>query len=165
MSTSLHTRFAPDWNLIKSQWDASQRFFLEAGVEADVAHSLTMTTQELLENAVKYGKFDPGDEVDLAIEADDGLITIEVRNPLTSDPALLRALDDTVQWIRSFQNPFEAFVARLKQVAASAYQPGVSGLGLVRIAYEAQCLLDFYVDDDEQLALSAVYRIDRRGLE
>ncbi len=162
---SLHTRFVPDWNLIKSQWDASQRFFLATGIEADVAHSLTMATQELLENAVKYGKFDAGDEVDLAIEAQGTLITIEVRNPVTSDPALLRALDDTVQWIRSFQNPFEAFVARLKQVAATAYQPGVSGLGLVRIAYEAQCLLDFYVDDDEQLALSAVYRTAPQGFE
>jgi hypothetical protein len=32
----------------------------------------------------------------------------------------------------------------------------------VRIAYEAQCLVDFYVDDHERLALSAVYRAGKQ---
>ena len=47
-------------------------------------------------------------------------------------------------------------------VSAQPYSNGESGLGLTRVAYEGRCVLDFYVDDENTLAVSAVYR---RGAE
>lgn len=94
------------------------------------------------------------------MEIDPRSATVEVQSPVADDPALLRALDDRIQWIRGFQSPFEAYVERLKQVAATSYSEGVSGLGLIRIAYEARCLLDFYVTPSRRVAMSAVYRPD-----
>jgi len=70
----------------------------------------------------------------------------------------LRRLDETIQWIRGYQSPFEAYVEKLKEVSTGENQ-GESGLGLVRIAYEGQSILDFYVDEQNMLAMSAVYRL------
>lgn len=159
MPSSLDKCIAPTWKTIQAEWDSSLAFFCAAGLSRDRAHLLAMATHELLENAVKYGKFAPNQSIDLKLEATAQVITIEVRSPIHTDAQGLRALDDTIQWIRGFQNPFEAYVERLKQVAAQPYTPAVSGLGLVRIAFEAQCVLDFYVDDADHVALSAVFRL------
>jgi hypothetical protein len=148
----------PQWESVQAEWDEALGFFLGAGLSKDEAHGLAMATQELLENAVKYGQFTDGQKVTLNLSASRGAVTIEVVHPATTDEKRLKSLDETIQWIRGFQNPFEAYVERLKQLAAQLYDPTVSGLGLVRIAYEAQCLLDFYIDEANQLALSAVYR-------
>jgi hypothetical protein len=62
-----------------------------------------------------------------------------------------------VQWIRGHQNPFEAYMTRLQEVSGQALDHPESGLGLVRIAYEGQALRDFFVDDQNILAVSAVH--------
>ena len=80
-----------------------------------------------------------------------------IRDVLHDQYLRLKKLDDTIQWIRGYQSPFEAYVEKLKQVSAQPYAPGESGLGLARIAYEGQCVLDFYVDETDVLAMSAVH--------
>jgi hypothetical protein len=35
-----------------------------------------------------------------------------------------------------------------------------SGLGLVRIAYEGRSILDFYIDEENMLSVSAVYPLE-----
>ena len=152
-------RLAPDWDTVKSAWDDCHRFFVEHGLDADQAYALSMTAQELLENAVKYGGFtNPAQRVELSVAMGQTDVTIEVKAPAHQDPVRLKKLDDTVQWIRGYQSPFEAYVEKLKQVSAQPYEPGESGLGLARIAYEGQCVLDFYVDETNTLAMSAVHR-------
>jgi hypothetical protein len=68
-----------------------------------------MSAMELLENAIKYGAWHtaPDATVDLTIEVDRHCAVIEVQNPITDDDSALRALDETIQWIRGFQShPF-----------------------------------------------------------
>lgn len=158
MGDRLHLQILPEWDAVKSAWDPSMELLLEAGFSRDIAYSLCMSGQELLENAVKYGAFRPGDQIDLVLELGKRAITLEVRNPVDDDPERLKRLDDTIQWIRGYQNPFEAYVEKMKEVSSQPYTPGQSGLGLTRIAYEGQCILDFYVDDANILAVSAVYQ-------
>lgn len=143
---------------MKAAWDPAMDMLLKAGFSKDVSYSLCMSGQELLENAVKYGHFKPGDEIELVVEVARRSVTVEVRNPVNEDPERLKRLDDTIQWIRGYQNPFEAYVEKMKEVSSQPYTPGQSGLGLTRIAYEGQCILDFYVDDTNILAVSAVYQ-------
>jgi hypothetical protein len=68
----------------------------------------------------------------------------------------LKKLDQTIQWIRGYQNPFQAYVERMKEVSVKALDDLESGLGLVRIAYEGKCILDFFVNEENMLAVSAL---------
>ena len=68
----------------------------------------------------------------------------------------LRKLDKTLQWIRGFQDPFQAYVERIKQISRKPFDDEISGLGLVRIAYEGNAILDFFLSEDNQLNVSAV---------
>lgn len=151
---------APEWSAVKDCWDDCVRHFTEAGLDEDTAYGLSMSAQELLENAVKYSAPLPGERIQLTLERNRSEVTIQVRSRAHPDPRFLRRLDETIQWIRGFQNPFEAYVERLKAVSATPYQTGQSGLGLSRVAYEGRCILDFYVDAEGMLALSAVYPLD-----
>jgi hypothetical protein len=123
-----------------------------------------MVTQELLENAVKYGDFDDdGEGVGLAVRTSPKEVTIEVRNPVAPDPTRLRKFDQAVQWIRGFQDPFEAYVEKMKAASFHRYAEGQSGLGLARMAYEGRCVVDFFVDGDNTLAVSAIYSRREEG--
>ena len=151
-------KLVPDWDTVKSTWDDCHRFLSEHGLDNEQAYALCMTAQELLENAVKYGGFTNATQrVELTIHMDQRSVTIEVKAPAHRDPVKLRKLDESIQWLRGYQSPFAAYVEKLKQVSAQPYAPGESGLGLARIAYEGQCVLDFYVDETDVLAMSAVH--------
>lgn len=159
MTKRLELDLPPEWDAVKSVWDDCHGHLLRNGLTADEAYALSMAAQELLENAVKYGTFGPSkDRIRLSVDVGSLNVTVEVRSPVDPDAGRLKRLDETVQWIRGFQNPFEAYVERLKEVASQPYTAGESGLGLARIAYEGRCILDFYVNDSNVLAMSAVYQ-------
>jgi hypothetical protein len=149
-----------DWDAAKRLWDECSMFFGSHGFNRDETYALTMASSELLENAVKYGDWNraPAEKITLAIELEKGSVTIEVQCPAADDDHVLRKLDEHIQWIRGFQSPFEAYVERLKRVSSGAHEGGDSGLGLIRVAYEGRCVLDFYVSAARRMAMSAVYR-------
>ncbi|HUL58526.1 MAG TPA: hypothetical protein VLU43_04590 [Anaeromyxobacteraceae bacterium] len=155
---AVELRMPPVWDAVKSAWEPCQATLRAAGLPDDEIYSLCMVGQELLENAVKYGAHTAGEPVrfELRVSRDD--VIIEVKNSVGVDPVRLRQFDRAIQWIRGFQDPFEAYVERMKVVSAQPYAQGQSGLGLTRIAYEGRCSLDFYVDESNTLAVSAVYR-------
>jgi len=157
MAILLEIRIEPTWEAVKSVWDVCYQALKKAGLKPDETDALSMAAHELLENAVKYGTFSPGDGIGLRITREHGGIVVEVRHPVAHG-ADLRRLDETIQWIRGFQDPFEAYVEKMKEVSSHRWAPGQSGLGLTRVAYEGQCILDFYVDESNTLAFSAVYR-------
>jgi hypothetical protein len=160
---TLEIRIDPEWDAIKAAWDPCRTALSRAGYDDDVSYQLAMVAQELLENAVKYGAFEQGERVVLDIRTEPEDVTLEVRSRLGVDDENLRRFDQMVQWIRGFQDPFEAYVERMKAVSAQPYSNGESGLGLTRIAYEGRCVIDFYVDDESTLAVSAVYRPRAEG--
>ncbi|MFZ5468105.1 MAG: ATP-binding protein [Myxococcota bacterium] len=158
MSGRLELRLKPDWELIQGTWDDCMRLFGANGLNPDVSYALCMAARELLENAVKYGSYDgTRDAIDFSVMVSATDITIEVKNPIDSATSSLKGFDATIQWIRGYQNPFEAYVEKLKELSAQPFSPARSGLGLTRIAYEGQCVLDFYVNESNILAVSAVY--------
>lgn len=158
MTNALDLRIAPDWDAVKAAWEPCHAMLKQCGLSADEAYALAMVCQELLENAVKYGAFAGGRDARLEVHVRSDDVIVEVKNPLGVDSAHLKRFDQTIQWIRGFQDPFEAYVERMKAVSAHAYDAGESGLGLTRIAYEGRCILDFYVDETNTLAVSATYR-------
>jgi hypothetical protein len=154
----LAIRLPPEWDAVKTAWDPCLEALRGSGLGDDEAYALCMVAQELLENAVKYGAYGPGGAVELRLDVGREEIVVEAKNPIGVDSEHLRQFDQTIQWIRGFQDPFEAYVERMKIVSSQPYGDGKSGLGLTRIAYEGRCVLDFYVDASNTLAVSAVYR-------
>ena len=162
-SEELELLIAPDWDAVKAVWDPCRAALRGAGLGEDESYALSMVAQELLENAVKYGAYGKGDQILLSLHVAPREVTVEVKSRVGVDDAHLRRFDETIQWIRGYQDPFEAYVERMKVVSALPYAHGQSGLGLARIAYEGRCILDFYVDDSNTLAVSAVYRREAEG--
>ncbi len=160
---TLALRIDPEWDAIKAAWDPCRAMFSRVGFDDDTSYQFSMVAQELLENAVKYGAFRPGERISLEVRVGRDDVTLEVKSRVGVDDANLRRFDRMVQWIRGFQDPFEAYVERMKTVSAQPYSNGESGLGLTRIAYEGRCMIDFYVDDESVLAVSAVYRVGLEG--
>jgi hypothetical protein len=148
----------PEWDAVKATWEPCRAMLGRAGLNDDESYQLAMVAQELLENAVKYGAYRGGERIALEVRVAAEDATVEVKSRVGVDDAHLRRFDQRIQWIRGFQDPFEAYVERMKIVSAQPYSNGESGLGLTRIAYEGRCMLDFYVDDESTLAVSAVYR-------
>jgi hypothetical protein len=116
---------------------------------------------ELLENALKYGNYERSDAtITYTMKIGGKNIIIEVTNPIFVDESQdFKMLDKTIQWIRGYQNPFEAYIEKLKKVSVMSLEDKESGLGLVRVAYEGQAIIDFYVRDDNQISVSAVYQL------
>lgn len=152
----------PRWESAVEAWAPCSKYFSDAGWDEDDTYGLAMAAQELLENAVKYGVFGPDDAITLNLDSVGDTGTVEVVSRVKADSDRFRKLDQTIQWIRGFQNPFEAWVERLKDVSSRPLVSGESGLGLTRIAYEGGCILDFYVSEDNLLAISAVLHRPRR---
>ncbi len=160
---TLALRIEPEWDAIKAAWDPCRAMLARVGFDDDETYQLAMVAQELLENAVKHGESRPGERIVVELRAAPDDVTLEVKSRVGVDDANLRRFDRMIQWIRGFQDPFEAYVSRMKTVSAQPYSNGESGLGLTRIAYEGRCAIDFYVDDDNTLAVSAVYRPRAEG--
>jgi hypothetical protein len=158
---SLEMHLKPEWDEIENVRNEANEFLSTFGCGDDAIHAVSMVSSELVENAVKYGHYDDrGIAIRYTLEIDGGAIIVEVRSPLGStSEENLRRLDETIQWIRGYQSPFEAYVEKLKELSTGERKEGESGLGLVRIAYEGQSILDFYVDEHNMLAMSAVYRM------
>jgi hypothetical protein len=159
MGQRLALEIPPEWDAIDRVREQFISCLTEAQESRPVVDSIAMVACELLENAIKYGTFDAGQQVGVALEVTDTAITVEVRNP-TADENLpqLNRLDRTIQWIRGYQDPFEAYLARLKEVSLQSPESADSGLGLVRIAYEGESALDFFLGESGDLAVSAVYQ-------
>jgi hypothetical protein len=153
----------PKWEEIEKARGKCGAFFCAQGLSNDSVHMLTMVISELIENGIKYGNFSPpGKKVEVSICIANRTLTVEVLNPV-DDRAQdhLRRLDRTIQWIRGYQDPFEAYVERLKEVSKKPLTDDESGLGLVRIAYEGKAILDFFVQDNSVLNVSAVSNLGR----
>ena len=112
----------------------------------------------LIENSMKYGIFkSPQDKVVAEILIDEKTVTAEVINPIDTNVFKhLRRLDRTIQWVRGYQDPFEAYVERLKDVSKKPLSDEESGLGLTRIAYEGKAIVDFFLSEENLLNVSAV---------
>lgn len=161
MEDSLKITLNADWDEIELVRERGSKFLKYHGFSDDDIHSLVMVISELIENSIKYGKFKKSqNKVCVTLNISKNLITIEVNNPVDEKTAYdLKRLDRTIQWIRGYQDSFEAYIERMKEISKKPLQDEESGLGLVRIAYEGKAILDFFVREDNILNVSAVTKI------
>jgi two-component sensor histidine kinase len=150
---------------VKSEWpevgrvnEAVASFLESCRLTPDAVAQYTMVVCELVENGIKYGYFPSGRSVvRVLVKVARGTISVQVINPVgESSQAYLAELDRTIQWVRGFQAPFEAYIARMKAISREPIDNDKSGLGLVRITYEGRAVLDFFLDENDTLSVSAV---------
>lgn len=162
MTRTLSLDVDPVWESIDQVRRENESFLRTHGIPQPSVEALSMVTCELMENAVKYGYFD-GDvkriESRCTVESDN--VVLEVRSPVRpGDDAAMARLDHMIQWIRGYQDPFQAYLMRLREVSSQSMETSESGLGLVRIAYEGQSVLDFFVDSASVLNISALHTLE-----
>lgn len=162
MKKSIEFSIKPEWDEIEIVRNESTDFLQSHGLSDDAVHSLSMIISELIENGIKYGDFQIVEKkVVVLIQIEQNNVTIEVNNPVDLHALEhLTRLDKTIQWIRGYQDPFEAYIKRIKEVAKKPLHDEESGIGLVRIAYEGKALLDFFVGDDSMLNVSVVSNLE-----
>lgn len=160
MEPVLQLTVGPQWDELDAARNQAVSFLRGHAFGEATVQATEMVMCELTENATKYGAFHQSPRpVRIAITVQGATVTVEVRSPVASaNDEHVRRLERAVQWIRGFQNPFEAYVERLKEVSSQSLQSSESGLGLVRIAYEGQSVLDFFLLEQNVLAVSAVHR-------
>ena len=161
MGNTLKISIQPEWDQLESVREKTQTFLEERGLMGNLIHSSVMVISELMENSIKYGYFvSPENRVEVSLEYSKNSIMVEVSNPVNDDCLPdLEELDRMIQWIRGYQNPFEAYVERLKEISKKPLHDKASGLGIVRIAYEGAVTLDFYVSEQDLLTVSAIRNI------
>ena len=164
MRNSIQFKLKPDWEEIEPIRLESSKFFEGHGFSADAVSALTMVVSELIENAIKYGLFiQPDGQVSVNIQVGRRVVTVEVSNPVDNSTFNnLRKLDRTIQWIRGYQDPFEAYLDKLKEIAKKPITDEESGLGLVRMAYEGRGIIDFFVSEDNLLSVSVISSFFKR---
>lgn len=115
------------------------------------AANVGMVSAELVENAFKYGKR----SVTYTLRRGQGDLIIEVQNQggVHEDSARLR---ERLDWIKSFPNAEEAYLARLQAVASESKE-GESGVGLVRIAFQGKCSLECSEPEPGRVLVRARY--------
>ena len=158
MRSSLDLTMRPAWKEIEGVRIETANFLLDQKIPDDAVQAVTMVVSELVENSVKYGIFaSPESQVSITVKTYGDMIIAEVANPVDDSVIRhLKELDKTLQWIRGFQDPFQAYAERIVQISKKPLDDKFNGLGLVRIAYEGNAILDFFLSEDNLLNVSAV---------
>jgi len=153
----------PDWNQLEEVNDRASEFLRAADLPPGTVDTYTMVICELVENGIKYGRAsgEQADALEVSVDLSGQTITVHVKNPVgRSSRTHLRQLDQILQWIRGFQDPFEAYLERVKEISREPMNQGKSGLGIVRIAYEGHAAIDFVLGEDNTLSVSAVAKLN-----
>lgn len=154
----LTMRFASQWEEIVRVNDAVTEFLERRRLPPEQNQRCTMIACELVENAIKYGCYGETETVVLLhVQVSSRSVLVQVRNPVCDDyRSYLEELDRTIQWTRGFQDPFEAYIERVKAISSEPLGMKRSCLGIARIAYEGGAALDFYLDEDGTVSVAAL---------
>jgi len=133
----------PDWKRIELVRKAVGFCVWAAFGRGDLRDSVAMVSAELLENAVKYST--PSSEVLISITEEPERIVVAVTNQVEEGSPNIRLLQKRLDWAHAFPTPAEAYMAALSEVfdQNETAPAGEGGLGLVRIAYEGGCTIDY----------------------
>ena len=151
---------------IKKLERKSSNFLKSKGYSDDIIETQLMILKELIISSKEFDDLRPSEfEMSVQLHIEDNTITVEVKKPVCeSDYGKLEELDRTIQWIRGYQDPLEQYMINLAEASGASHIAETNGLGLARIAHEADAIIDFYVSEDNVLNLSAVSNLNAERL-
>jgi hypothetical protein len=161
MKESITFYLKPNGNEIEKVREKSCDFLKSHGFPDKTVKEQIMILKELAKTCMNYTNFKtPNKKMTVQIHIDENKITLEVMKPVDETNCNdLKELDKTIQWIRGYQDPFEAF-AKLKAASINSHCEKSNGMALARIAYEGNAILDFFVSEDNILSLLAVRNLE-----
>ena len=158
MENSIKLDLLPNGEGIESASEKSDHFLRSLGLSDETVEVQIKILRELIKNGLKYGRSTPPDnDLSISIQVANNVITLEVMNPV--DVACrdsLQELDKTIRFIRGYQDPSEAYMLIKKRNLVHSFQGNGNDLDLFKIACEGNAILDFYINEDNVLNLSAV---------
>lgn len=151
---------------IKKLEQKSSYFLKYQGYSDDTIQTQIMILRELIISGKKFNDLRPSEfEMSVQLHIENDTITVEVKKSVCeSNCGKLEELDKTIQWIRGYQDPLERYMINLAEASDVAHIAGTNGLGLARIAHQADAIIDFYVSEDNILNLSAVSNLNAEKL-
>jgi hypothetical protein len=138
---SISLSITPTWSILKDVQDKTETCLERSGASRDVAEATIMCASELLENAIKYGSSAAGtNNITFDLGIHNGMVRIRVSNGIT-DEQNVQNVQSHIEKIKSSPDPGALYTERLKELMEQQ-KPGISQLGLYRIAYEGEFTLD-----------------------
>jgi hypothetical protein len=133
-----------DWANVSLLVTSVQNCFNAMFANVRGSRTVALVTGELLENAIKYGEWREDARLRLSVQGSREVARIQVENPASE--SAYSDLAATLRWAAGFEDAEAAYRARLLEIA-TATEPSVSRLGILRIGYEGRCTIDAqYVD-------------------
>jgi hypothetical protein len=132
----------PTWSILKDVREKTEEFMKKKKTTEEIIDSTVMCAVELVENSIKYGSSAKGKNninFDLTTEGD--VVRIKVSNGI-NDELDVKTVKLHIDRIKASNDPGTLYTERLQQLMENP-KPGVSQLGLYRIAYEGEFKLDY----------------------
>lgn len=157
MKDSAEFLLIPNCSEIENVIYKSDQFFKSLGVSKKIANEQMMIIDELLKFGSTFGDSRLIKEpIKVQINIDKKSIVIEVSKSIDGiEVEQLDRLDETIQFIRGFQDPFEAF----RKIKSHHYTQRCNDdydLRLAKIAYMGKAIVDFFINEYNVINLSAV---------
>ena len=165
MNSEIKFDLEPTFQDIENAGDKGRSFLKSHGFSDNSIQAPIMILREFIKNSIKHGRFTPrSNKITVCIHIGKNTFTIEVKNPVDETCyESLRELDQIIQFIKGYQDPFEPYAIKLGEVSNYPHYSDSTGLNLVRLAYSGQAHLDFFVGDDNILNMTAVGNLDSKS--
>lgn len=156
---SIHLTLTSKEEDIRKATEQGSDFLKSQGLANDTIRIQAFLFHELVRTGIEYGTMNSAqDRITAAIHVNANSILTEVRQPIDArNRSRLDELDKAVQFIKGHQDPFEAY-HRMKQ--GSNHSTPYTGLSLARITCEAGAVVDYFVEENDILNLSAIRTLD-----
>jgi hypothetical protein len=152
LNFSIDLPIRSDWANVDLLRTSVRNCFTAIFNDIEGGYSLAMVTGELVENAIKYGYWTgatgatgptgPDEQrFRLRLWGEGRHVHVSVENPVHGGDVQVEEVLKTLRWMRGFSSPSDAYRAKLLEIAAADHDRSNSKLGLVRIAYEGNCML------------------------
>ncbi|MCP4137797.1 MAG: hypothetical protein GY754_42945 [bacterium] len=150
---AINVSIKPTWSIVNEIQEKCTAFMESKGKDKDLTEATMMCVTELIENAVKYGTEKPGGgNIEFELHADNDRVSVVVSNGINADDDIT-ILISNIDRIKATDDPAQLYTERLMELMENP-KPGVSQLGLFRIAYEGEFSLD-YKYENNVLTISA----------
>ncbi len=147
---------ADDWERVELVREAVGRCIAAAYGDDELRDAISMVAAELLENAVKYGS--SGARISFRLE-DAGELSVVVTNLVDIGSSDADKLKERIDWLHTFADPAQAYLQTMAEVFNSGkVDDSTSGLGLLRIAHEGGCAIEYDVSDPTRVTVRARHR-------
>lgn len=131
----------PTWSILKEVRQKTEDLMKKKNADTDTTEATIMCATELVENAIKYGSSNTGQDnihFDLIFQ---NTICIKVSNGI-KDEKDAQNVKFHIEKILKTDDPAKLYTERLMELMENP-KPGESQLGLYRIAYEGEFKLDY----------------------